>query len=48
MWVLSLGLEDPQKRAWQPIKVFLPGESPWAEMSGGLQGRKEMDMIEAT
>ena len=23
--------------AWQPISVFLPGESPWTEESGGLQ-----------
>ena len=27
MWVQSLGLEDPQKRAWQPTPVFLPEES---------------------
>ena len=27
----------PWKRAWQPIPVFLPGESPWTEASGGLQ-----------
>ena len=27
----------PWKRAWQPIPVFLPGESPWTEEPGGLQ-----------
>ena len=26
-WILSLGWEDPLKRAWQPTPVFLPGES---------------------
>ena len=25
------------RRAWQPTPVFLPGESPWIEESGGLQ-----------
>ena len=27
----------PWKRAWQSIPVFLPGESPWTEDTGGLQ-----------
>ena len=27
----------PWKRAWQPTPVFLPGESPWTEETGGLQ-----------
>ena len=27
----------PWRKAWQPTPVFLPGESPWAEKSGGLQ-----------
>ena len=27
----------PWKRAWAPTTGFLPGESPWAEQSGGLQ-----------
>ena len=27
MWVPSLGQEDPLERAWQPIPVFLSGES---------------------
>ena len=39
MWVQSLGREDPWRRKWQPIPVFLPrechgqrslvGYSPW-------------------
>ena len=36
-WVRSLGWEDPWGREWQPIPVFLPGESPWTEEPGGLQ-----------
>ena len=35
--VRSLGQEDPQVRKWQPTPIFLPGESPWMEASGGLQ-----------
>ena len=31
-WVGKL----PWRRAWQPTSVFLPGESPWTEESGGL------------
>ena len=27
----------PWRRAWQPTPVLLPGESPWTEVSGGLQ-----------
>ena len=27
----------PWRKAWQPISVFLPGESPWTEESGELQ-----------
>ena len=26
-WVQSLGQEDPQRKKWQPIPVFLPGTS---------------------
>ena len=26
----------PWGRAWQPIPVFSPGESPWTEEPGGL------------
>ena len=36
-WVCSLGWEDPRKRAWQPTPVFLYGESPGTQESGGLQ-----------
>ena len=47
-WVLSLGLEDPWRRKWQPTPVFLhrksheqrslEGYSPW--------GRRELDTTE--
>ena len=33
--VQSLDWKD-RRRAWQPSLVFLPGESPWTEESGGL------------
>ena len=33
----SLCQEDPLEEAWQPIPVFVPGESPWTEEPGGLQ-----------
>ena len=36
-WVQSLGWEDPLRRAWQPIQVFMPGEFPRTEEPGGLQ-----------
>ena len=36
-WIQSLGWEDPWRRAWQLTPVFLPGESPWTEVPGGLQ-----------
>ena len=26
----------PWRRAWQPIPVFLPGESSWTEELGGI------------
>ena len=29
----------PQRRAWQPTPVFLPGESPWTEEPGGLPSK---------
>ena len=32
-WVRKI----PWRRAWQPVPVFLPGESPWTEKPGGLQ-----------
>ena len=36
-WVWSLCGEDPLRRAWQPIPVFLPGESLWTEEPSRLQ-----------
>ena len=36
VWSLG-GSLLPWRRAWQPTPVFLPGESPWTEESGGLQ-----------
>ena len=32
-WVRKI----PWRRTWQPTPVYLPGESPWTEESGGLQ-----------
>ena len=29
--------KTPRRRAWQPIPVFLPGQSLWPEEPGGLQ-----------
>ena len=28
---------SPGGKAWQPTRVFLPGESPWTKEPGGLQ-----------
>ena len=39
----------PWKRKWQPTPVFLLGESPWTEESGGLYspwGHTESDTNE--
>jgi len=36
-WVPFLAWEDSLERAWQPIPVFLPGESPWTQEPGRLQ-----------
>ena len=38
-WATSLSLFTFMhwRRKWQPIPVFLPGESPWTEEPGGLQ-----------
>ena len=40
----------PWRRDWQPMPVFLPGESPRTEEPGGLQsmGSQELDTTEAT
>ena len=47
-WVQSLVGKIPCRRAWQPTPVFLPGESLWTEVPGGLQsiGWKELDRTE--
>ena len=36
-WVQFLGWEDPLKEGMATHPVFLPGESPWTEVPGGLQ-----------
>ena len=36
-WVLSLDWEDPLEEGMATHSIFLPGESPWTEESGGLQ-----------
>jgi len=36
-WVQSLVVKILWGRAWQPIPVFLPGESLWTEETGGLE-----------
>ena len=38
-WVQSLGREDPLQEEWQPIPVFLPGESH-GQRTGELQSEK--------
>ena len=51
-WVTSLSLFTFMhwRRKWQPTPVFLPGESwgPGSLVGGGLWGRTESDMTEAT
>ena len=38
-WVRSLGLKDPLERKWQPVPVFLPGESHgWRSLVGYSHG----------
>ena len=50
MWVQSLGQEDPWRSAWQPIPVFLPGESHGQRsLEGyGLLGCQELGMTAVT
>ena len=47
-WVQSLGQEDPWRREWQPIPVFLPGESPGERSLAGYSpwGPKELAAAE--
>ena len=37
MWKTGLDPWIGRMRAWQRTPVFLPGESPWTEETGGLQ-----------
>ena len=48
MQVRSLGWEASLRRVWQPIPVFLPGESHGQRSLAGYRpwGHKESDMIE--
>ena len=48
MWVQSLSREDPCRKKWQPIPVFLPGESHGQRSLAGYRswGGKESDMTE--
>ena len=39
-WVDPWVGKIPWRRAWQPMPVFLPGESPWTEEPGGLQSMR--------
>ena len=36
-WGWSLVGKIPQRKVWQPMSVFLPGESLWTEEPGGLK-----------
>ena len=47
-WVQSLGQEDPWRREWQPIPVFLPGKFHGQRSQAGHSpwGYKELDMTE--
>ena len=46
--VRSLGWEDSLEKKWQPIPVFLPGESPGQRSLEGYspKDRKELDVTE--
>jgi len=35
-WVHPWVGKIPWRRTWQPIPIFLPGESPWTDEPGGL------------
>ena len=47
-WVRSLDLEDPLRRKWQPIPVFLPGEFHGQRSLAGYSpwGHKGLDTTE--
>ena len=42
--------ELPWRRKWEPIPVFLPGESLWTEEPGSLQSMRSqrVDITEVT
>ena len=50
MQVLFLGGEDPWRREWQPVAVFLPGKFHGQRSLAGYSswGCKESDMTEHT
>ena len=50
MWVQSLGQEDPWRRAWQPISIFLPEKShrQGSPVDYGSWDCKEPGMTEAS
>ena len=35
--IMAVVWQKPWRRAWEPIPVFLPGESPWTEEPDRLQ-----------
>ena len=45
MQVRSLGLEDPLRRAWQPIPVFLPAMQETQVQSLGQEDTLEKGMV---
>ena len=47
-WVQSLGQQDPLRKKWLPIPVFLPGEFHGLRSQAGYRpwGHKELDMTE--
>ena len=47
-WVRSLGPEDPLEKEMATHSSILVWRIPWTEEPGGLWGRKESDMTEAT
>ena len=47
-WVRSLGPEDPLEKEMATHSSILVWRIPWTEEPGGLWGRKESDMTDAT
>ena len=47
-WVQSLYYEDPWRRTWQPIPIFLPGESHGQRSLAGYSpwDHRELDRTE--